>query len=217
MSTSVAHAHPRRTVRPRLAPVEGVFLDRDGVINCNRPDYVKNWSEFQYLPGAADAIRRLSNAGCRVFVISNQAAIGRGLVSHDVVDTLNGLMLRDLDQVGAHIEAIAYCPHRPDQDCPCRKPRPALLLKLALAHGINLKRCVVIGDALSDLEAGAAVGCATILVLSGRGQEQLAEALAAGGRDIVTARDLSQAVDLVTARVRFARQSGEGCKERGAR
>jgi D-glycero-D-manno-heptose 1,7-bisphosphate phosphatase len=173
------------------------------VINDNRVDHVKAWSEFQFLPGAADAIRRLCRASCRVFVISNQAVVGRGLVSHHVVDTLNGLMLRDLDHVGAHVEAVAYCPHRPDQDCPCRKPRPALLLKLAFRHGVNLKHAVLIGDALSDLDAGSAVGCDTILVLTGRGREQFARAQADGRRDIVVAEDLVEASELVLARMNF--------------
>jgi D-glycero-D-manno-heptose 1,7-bisphosphate phosphatase len=199
-ATLAAPSHSRGTASA-AHPVEAVFLDRDGVINDNRLDYVKTWSEFQFLPGAVDAIRRMCRAGCRVFVISNQAVIGRGLVSHHVVDTVNGLMLRDLDHVGAHVEAVAYCPHRPDQDCPCRKPRPALLLKLAFGHGVNLKHSVLIGDALSDLEAGTAVGCETILVLSGRGREQYARAQAQGKRDIVVAKDLVEASELVLAKM----------------
>lgn len=178
---------------------QAVFLDRDGVINENRGDHVKSWSEFRFLPGAAKAIGRLSQAGYRIFVVSNQAVINRGLASRDDVDTVNTYMLRELDQLGARIEGVAYCPHRPDQNCPCRKPRPGLLLKLAEEFTIDLEKAVVIGDALSDIEAGQAAGCETILVLTGRGREQLEQANAAGIDDLVVANDLNTAADLLLA------------------
>jgi D-glycero-D-manno-heptose 1,7-bisphosphate phosphatase len=174
-----------------------VFLDRDGVINENRSDHVKDWSEFQFLPGVAEAIGRLTCAGCRVFIVTNQAIISRGIVSHFSVDAVNGLMLDELDRRGAHVEAIAYCPHRPDQDCPCRKPRPGLLLKLARRYGLDLAQSVVIGDALTDIDAGLSVGCKAILVLTGRGRDQLALAAADGKNGFQVARDLSAATDLV--------------------
>lgn len=186
--------HPVRALRARY---DALFLDRDGVINENRSDHVKGWSEFRFLPGAIEAMRRLRLAGYRLFVITNQAVIGRGVVSHHTIDLVNAMMLRELDGQGARVEAVAYCPHRQDQDCPCRKPRPALLLRLARQHGVDLKRAVLIGDALTDIEAGAAVGCKTILVLSGRGREQLAQALAAGTTGFTIAWDLAGATDLV--------------------
>jgi D-glycero-D-manno-heptose 1,7-bisphosphate phosphatase len=176
-----------------------VFLDRDGVINENRDDHVKSWSEFRFLPGVPEAIRRLTHAGCRVFVISNQAIVSRGLVSHHVVDSVHGLMLGELDRLGARVDAVAYCPHRPEQDCPCRKPRPGLLLKLAMRFGLDLNNAVVVGDALTDMEAGMAVGCKTILVMTGRGREQLDYALATGKNGFAVADDLSAATDLLVA------------------
>src|SRR3984893_14496865 len=101
---------------PALEPVTGaVFLDRDGVINENRADHVKCWSEFRFLPGVPDAIRRLTQAGCLVFVISNQAIVNRGLVTHDMVEAVNGLMLREVLRSGGRIQAVAYCPHLPDE------------------------------------------------------------------------------------------------------
>jgi D-glycero-D-manno-heptose 1,7-bisphosphate phosphatase len=177
--------------------LQAVFLDRDGVINENRVDHVKNWSEFRFLPGSAESIRRLRAAGCRVFVISNQAIIGRGVVAHTAVDAVNGMMLRELRRHGAYVDAVEYCPHRPQQDCACRKPRPGLLLRLATRFGLDLKKSVVIGDALTDIDAGLAVGSSAILVLSGRGKEQLADALASGKKGFVVARDLPEATDLV--------------------
>jgi D-glycero-D-manno-heptose 1,7-bisphosphate phosphatase len=177
--------------------LEAVFLDRDGVINENRADHVKNWSEFQFLPGAPDAIRRLTKAGYRVFIVSNQAIINRGVIPGSLVDQVHDLMLGQLDQYGARVEAMAYCPHRTDENCLCRKPKPGLLVNLAQRFGVNLTRAVVIGDALSDIEAGLAVGCRTILVLTGRGREQLAYATAVGANGFMVADDLSAAVDLL--------------------
>lgn len=197
MSLAAEPLDPTGPAVSRARAIEAVFLDRDGVINENRDDHVKNWSEFSFLPGAVEAISTLSRAGFRVFVITNQAMIGRGMVSHDVVDAVNGKMLQELDRLGARVETVAYCPHRPEQDCPCRKPRPGLLLKLAHRYGVDLRRSVVIGDALTDIEAGQAVGCNPILVLTGRGRQQLAQAQAAGKHGFLVADDLQAAVDLL--------------------
>jgi D-glycero-D-manno-heptose 1,7-bisphosphate phosphatase len=182
---------------PRFRSTAAVFLDRDGVINQNRSDHVKSWSEFRFLPGSVQAIRRLSAAGYRVFVITNQAIVSRGVVSHHVIDEVNARMLSELDQHGARVESVAYCPHRPDQDCPCRKPRPGLLLKLALRYGLDLKDSVVIGDALTDMQAGLAVGCRTILVRTGRGSEQLARAATQEMQSFLIAEDLGAATSLL--------------------
>ena len=198
---TIAVAEPRTYVEdpslPRPRSTAAVFLDRDGVINENRTDHVKSWSEFRFLPGSVQAIRRLSAAGYRVFVITNQAIVSRGLVSHHVIDEVNARMLNELDQYGAKVESVAYCPHRPDQDCPCRKPRPGLLLKLALRYGLDLKQSVVIGDALTDIQAGLAVGCKTILVKTGRGSEQLSHAASQDFEGLLIVDDLSAATDLL--------------------
>jgi D-glycero-D-manno-heptose 1,7-bisphosphate phosphatase len=177
--------------------VRAVFLDRDGVINENRDDHVKDWSEFRFLPGAAGAVARLSQAGLLVFVITNQAIINRGLVSRHTVDAINQKMTRAIEQLGGRIQSVVYCPHRPDEGCACRKPRPGLLLEIANRYCLNLREAVLIGDALTDIEAGRAVGCESILVLTGRGPEQLALATASGKSGFTVARDLSSAVDLL--------------------
>lgn len=178
---------------------EAVFLDRDGVINENRADHVKNWSEFKFLPGAIEAVARFTRAGVRVFVITNQAIINRGLATTDVVDLLNRRMVQELERHGGHVHAVAYCPHRPDEDCRCRKPQPGLLLDLANRYDVDLGRSVLIGDALSDLEAGRVAGCRTLLVLSGRGRDQLAQSVALGYEPFEVAADLSEAADLLLA------------------
>ncbi len=177
--------------------MQAVFLDRDGVINENRMDHVKSWTDFRFLPGAPEAIARLARAGVKVFVITNQAIVNRGVVPQQTVDAINLRMVRELEARGGRIELVAYCPHRPEEQCGCRKPKPGLLLRIAWTYGVDLGDAVVIGDALSDIEAGRAAGCRTCLVLTGRGRQQLAQADAAQARALVVAPDLSAAVALV--------------------
>jgi D-glycero-D-manno-heptose 1,7-bisphosphate phosphatase len=184
--------------------VEAVFLDRDGVINENRPDHVKSWSEFRFLPGALEALVRLTRAGLKAFVVTNQAIVNRGMVSPDTVDAINEKMIREIEIAGGRIEAVAYCPHRPDESCNCRKPEPGLLLTLAGRYGVDLRDSVMIGDALNDIEAGHKAGCQTILVLTGRGAEQLAQAKKTGTNGFLIANDLVAAVDLLLPRARVA-------------
>jgi D-glycero-D-manno-heptose 1,7-bisphosphate phosphatase len=174
-----------------------VFLDRDGVINENRVDHVKDWSEFSFLPGSLVAIAELSRRGARVFIISNQAVVNRGVVSRETVDDINRRMLEVIEGSGGRVEGIAYCPHLPEESCFCRKPRPGLLLELALTHGIDLRRSTVIGDALSDVEAGQAAGCRTVLVMTGRGREQRELAGSRGVNGFLVAPDLRSATRLV--------------------
>jgi D-glycero-D-manno-heptose 1,7-bisphosphate phosphatase len=175
----------------RPGDVEAVILDRDGVINENRADHVKSWDEFQFLPGAAAAIADFCRAGVRVFVMTNQAIINRGIATRETVDDVNRRMVNEIRRLGGSIEAVACCPHRPDQGCQCRKPQPGLLIDLASHFGIDLAKSVVIGDALTDIEAGLAAGCRAILVLTGRGREQLAGASASVRQTFVVAPDLS--------------------------
>jgi D-glycero-D-manno-heptose 1,7-bisphosphate phosphatase len=180
--------------------VRAVFLDRDGVINENRVDHVKSWGEFRFLPRAPEAIARLTRAGHPVFIITNQAIVNRGLVSCDIVEGINRRMIRELEWQGGRVVDVAYCPHRPDERCGCRKPKPGLLLQLAHRHGVNLQDAVLIGDARSDLEAGHAVGCETMLVLTGRGTTQLPLVLNSPPGRVTVALDLEHAVDLVLSR-----------------
>ncbi|HVC34338.1 MAG TPA: HAD family hydrolase [Chloroflexota bacterium] len=177
--------------------IKAVFLDRDGVINENRPDHVKSWREFHFLPGVPEAVARLSRAGAMVFVTSNQAVINRGTVSREMVDAINQRMVREIARRGGWIEAVVCCPHRPDERCSCRKPRPGLLLGLADRYGLDLEETVVIGDALTDVEAGQAAGSRAILVLTGRGSEQLALATSMGKNGFSVASDLGAATELL--------------------
>jgi D-glycero-D-manno-heptose 1,7-bisphosphate phosphatase len=146
-----------------------IFLDRDGVINCNRSDHVKSLSEFEFLPGTREALRRLTQLGWPVVVISNQAVVGRGLVSQQTIEEINAHMIAGVQSVGGRIDQVFYCPHRPEEGCDCRKPRPGLLLRAADSLGLDLSRSFFVGDAESDVRAAQAVGCRPVLVKTGRG------------------------------------------------
>jgi D-glycero-D-manno-heptose 1,7-bisphosphate phosphatase len=174
-----------------------VILDRDGVINENRADHVKSWEEFRFISGAREAIARLAQAGVRVFVVSNQAAVNRGLLSASNADAINLAMAREIERCGGNIEAVVYCPHRPDEGCGCRKPRPGLLQALAQYYRFDLSQSVLIGDALTDVQAGQAAGCANVMVLTGRGRDQLLQVRAANVDDLPIADDLQAAVDML--------------------
>jgi len=183
-----------RIENQKAASKVGIFLDRDGVINEERSDYVKNWQEFRFLPGALQAIARLSKAGLRIFVISNQSVINRGLASLEDVEEIHHRMKNDVERAGGMIEGILYCPHTPEKNCECRKPRPGLLEKAAKIYGLELERCYLIGDKLSDVAAGQAVGCHCVLVQTGReGTQSVGGQVRTRGK-YRSSRDIGQAV-----------------------
>ena len=175
-----------------------VFLDRDGVINQNRPaDYVKRWDEFRFLPGARGAIARLTRAGYRVFVVTNQACIGKGIVAREDIEQIHRRMIYEVGQAGGRIETVLCCPHRSDARCGCRKPAPGLLVQARDTFGVDLRHAIVIGDSANDVRAAAAVGVPAMLVLTGLGWRT---AMAGGQGDLPAcdfALNLSHAVRLV--------------------
>jgi D-glycero-D-manno-heptose 1,7-bisphosphate phosphatase len=141
-----------------------VFLDRDGVINRLRSNYVTSWDEFEFLPHAKDAIRLLNEAGMRVVVVTNQRAIARGLLSVEELMSIHANMCAELALAGATIDAIYYCPHDKGV-CACRKPGVEMFLQAQRTFpDIDLSRSVVVGDSLSDMQAGSRLGCRLILV-----------------------------------------------------
>ena len=150
-----------------------IFLDRDGVINANRADYVKSWAEFEFLPGALAAIRTLSALEWPIIVVTNQSAVGRDIITRADVEDIHQRMVAAIRRAGGRITEVRYCPHRPEDHCRCRKPRPGMLLDAAQQWGLDLRRSVLVGDAMSDILAAHAVGATPILVLTGRGSEQL--------------------------------------------
>src|SRR5690606_5049530 len=143
-----------------------IFLDRDGVINENRPDHVKSWAEFQFLPGVFDALRQVHQTNWRVFVITNQAIVSRNIVTAATINAIHYNMRCTIERHGGYIHEISYCPHSDHEKCSCRKPQPGLILQLAQKWQIDLQRSVVIGDALSDMAAAQAANCRTIMVRS---------------------------------------------------
>lgn len=182
-----------------------VFLDRDGVINENRVDHVKSWEEFRFLPGALEGIRKLTEEGFRILVMTNQSAVGRGLLSKAALEEIHRKMMARVESAGGRISAIYYCPHRPDVGCGCRKPKPGLLRQAEEAFKIDLAGSYLVGDMRSDIHAGAAVGCVTILVGSAwrsDGPERGAEEpkwgdLSEDGRPDYVAADLREAVEFM--------------------
>ena len=142
-----------------------VFLDRDGVINRLRQgDYVKSWSEFEFLPTAIPAIRCLNQAGCRLIVVTNQAGVSKGIVSREMLEAIHQKMVIEIENDGGRIDAIYYCPHRDEDNCRCRKPKPGLLEQAIREHTINPINRFLVGDSLRDFVTGQAVDCKTCLV-----------------------------------------------------
>lgn len=176
-----------------------IFLDRDGVINQNRADYVKSWSEYNFLPGVFSALNHLARSNYLIIVISNQSPISRGLMRKKRVEDINARMQFEIEQQGGRVDAIYYCPHKPSDKCNCRKPAPGMLLQAADELEIDLASSYFVGDAVSDIEAAFAAGCQPVYVLTGLGQEQL-PVLRKRGYDgkVSIVRDLAEAVHLIT-------------------
>ncbi len=153
------------------------FLDRDGTVNREK-DYLYRIDEFEFIPGAPEAVRMLNEAGFLVVVVSNQSGVARGYYTEDDVDALHRHIDGELAKSGARVDAWFYCAHHPDGKGSyslafrCRKPLPGMLLEAARRFNIDLEASVMIGDKLVDMEAGAAAGCRTILVRTGYGAEQ---------------------------------------------
>jgi len=154
-----------------------VFLDRDGVI-IEDSHYLGDPNRIRLVPGSADAIAALNRAGWPIVVVTNQSGVARGLFPPESVELVHDQLRQLLAGYGARIDAFHYCPHHPEaelpefrQECICRKPRPGMLTRAARELGIDLAASWMIGDRESDLAAGAAVGCRTVLVRTGYGSQ----------------------------------------------
>lgn len=175
-----------------------VFLDRDGTI-VEDVDYLTDPDQLRLIPGAAAAIHLLNKRGLAVIVVTNQSAVARGMLTEEVLAGVHRRLSEMLASEGAHLDAIYHCPHLSpggiapyDRDCDCRKPAPGMLRQAAREHGIDLAASTMIGDSLRDLQAGAAAGCKTrILVRTGHG---IAEEAAAVTQASFVADDLVKAV-----------------------
>ncbi len=147
-----------------------IILDRDGVINFDSPQFIKSPEEWKPIPGSLEAIARLNQAGYRVVVATNQSGIGRGLFDMATLNAIHDKMYRALAQLGGRIDALFFCPHAAELNCPCRKPRPGMFEEISRRFNVELAGVPAIGDARRDLETAAAVGARPMLVLTGKGQ-----------------------------------------------
>lgn len=172
-----------------------LFLDRDGVIFENRMDYVKSVAEVAFIPGALEALARFAARGHHTVIVTNQSAIGRGLLTLATLEAIHAHMLQHITTAGGRIDSIYVCPHHPADNCTCRKPAPGLLMRAAQELGIDLSASVLIGDNVTDVLAARAVGTQPILVNTGLGATQ--ELSAAHDGLVVRCRDLTHAVDLL--------------------
>jgi D-glycero-D-manno-heptose 1,7-bisphosphate phosphatase len=158
-----------------MKKVKAVFLDRDGVINKypGHGEYVKSWRGFAFLPSAKASLRQLKTKGYKLFVISNQAGVAKGIYSQKALDTITRNMLKELASDNIDIDAVYYCTHRREDNCACRKPKTGLVKK-ALGYlkksglTLDLARSYFVGDTVIDMQAGRDSGLRTILVFSGK-------------------------------------------------
>jgi D-glycero-D-manno-heptose 1,7-bisphosphate phosphatase len=184
----------------RAAAGNTVFLDRDGVINRDSPDYVTTWEQFIFLPGSLDAIRRLTEAGRTIIVVTNQSAVGRGMMEIATLEHIHRKLCRAVADRGGRIAAIFYCPHHPEAGCVCRKPQPGMIRQAQQRFHLDLAAATMIGDSARDIQCGIRAGCGrTILVRSGL-HDQLPRLKALDMAPDWVARDLAAAVDWLLAR-----------------
>jgi D-glycero-D-manno-heptose 1,7-bisphosphate phosphatase len=154
--------------------VPAIFLDRDGVLIENRSDYVRDWSHVKIYPEAVHALSLSAIKNYKIVIVTNQSAVGRGLISIEVANEINNRLVNLICHQGGHIDAVYMCPHKPDDECSCRKPKPGLLLRASQELSLDLTRSWMIGDAWTDVLAGQAAGVRqAILLKTGRGKEQL--------------------------------------------
>ncbi len=171
-----------------------VLLDRDGVLNEDRQDFVKNPDELTMIAGAADAVARLNRAGHTVAVVSNQSGVGRGLMTPDDLGAVHAALADRLAAAGAHLDALIFCTDPPWAATSRRKPGPGMLAEALAQFGATPDEAVMIGDAVRDLEAAAALGIRRVLVRSGKGRAAEA-ALPPAVQPVAVYDDLAAAVD----------------------
>ncbi len=150
-------------------PLELVVLDRDGVINRESPDFIRSPTEWLPLPGSIQAMADLCRAGFTVVVASNQSGVGRGLFTLETLEEIHARMRQAVAAAGGQLAGIFFCPHRPEDNCECRKPRAGLMRQIEASFGASLKGRPAIGDSWRDLEAAWLVGARAMLVRTGNG------------------------------------------------
>jgi D-glycero-D-manno-heptose 1,7-bisphosphate phosphatase len=154
---------------------KAIFLDRDGVINRKAPEgsYIANLSEVELLPGSLEAIAKLCSDGWLVFLVTNQRGIARGMISEQSAEEIHHWLSEQVSRTGGRITEVYVCPHDYVDLCNCRKPNPGMLLQAAREHSIDLEHSWMVGDSLSDMQAGRAAGCKTAYL--GQGKCEIAD------------------------------------------
>ncbi|MDD5423070.1 MAG: D-glycero-beta-D-manno-heptose 1,7-bisphosphate 7-phosphatase [Candidatus Omnitrophica bacterium] len=181
---------------------KAVFIDRDGVINRDpggwtEHSYVTKWDDFYFLPEAKDAIKRLTDKGYDIVVVSNQAGVSKGYYTVRALNNINAKMLKEIKKAGGRITKVYYCIHKDEDGCGCRKPNTGMLDQAERELDVDVAGSYFIGDGKVDVEAGSKAGMKTVLVLSGKTTLE-----AAAGWDIKPDHifaDLSEAVDFIVA------------------
>jgi histidinol-phosphate phosphatase family protein len=155
--------------------IPAIFLDRDGVIIENRPNYVRSMADVEIIQPALAALIWLKTLPYPIIIITNQSAVGRQILSRPQADYINNQLVQTVQMAGGRIDGVYMCPHAPNDHCHCRKPQPGLILQAARDMDLDLKNSIMIGDALTDIQAGQSAGVGhKALVLTGRGEAQLA-------------------------------------------
>lgn len=176
-----------------------VLLDRDGVLNADLPDGVTSPEDLALLPGIPAALAKLTRAGCTNVVVTNQSVIGKGLVSEAELQAIHAKLLQEAQAEGGRIDAIIYCPDTPDAPTHRRKPAPGMLEEALEIYGAEATQTPMIGDALRDLQAAAALGCPRYLVQTGKGKQTLLNELPAAVQPVQVCADLAEAVEHIIA------------------
>lgn len=159
--------------RSQAPTLPALFLDRDGVIIENRANYVRRWSDVSIFPQALTALARLHTWPGKIIIVTNQSVVGRGLIPRQRADDINERLIAEITRAGGRIDAVYMCPHAPADNCECRKPKPGLLTRATNRFHIDIRASIMIGDALTDIDAASAAGInIAALVRTGRGRQQ---------------------------------------------
>ena len=174
-----------------------IFIDRDGTVS-HEVGYLNHPSRFRLFPWTVDAVRHINRAGWLAVLVTNQAGVARGYFPEAMVHEVHDQLRAALESGGARLDAIYYCPHRPEEDCECRKPKPGMLLRAARELEIDLNRSFMIGDRYVDVRAAHAAGVRSVLVCTGDGAGEMAKyAGLPGPQPNFVADNLQHAVDAI--------------------
>jgi len=182
-----------------------IFLDRDGVLIENREDYVKDWAEVEFLPCTFAAMRTLKATGLPIVLVTNQSAVGRGIITREFVEEVHDRMLAEVERNGGRIDAVYFCPHHPQEGCVCRKPSPGMLHQAARDLQLDLQASFFVGDTATDMEAAQAVGATGILVLTGKGATEAGKLAGSEMASLPIVADLEAAAHWIVERLESKR------------